>query len=61
MIHTLDWTDVALQSSEERTGLSVTVMSQCDVHVKKKKVILHTIYTRTQNNAHVDFKSICDK
>lgn len=49
MIHTLDWTDVALQSSEERTGLSVTVMSQCDVHVKKKKSDpSHHLHTHTK-------------
>ena len=37
IIHTLDWTDVALQSSEERAGLSITVMSQFDIHAEKNK------------------------
>lgn len=35
--HTLDWTDMALQSGEERTGLSMTVMSQFDIHAEKNK------------------------
>ena len=28
---------MALQSSEERTGLSMTVMSQFDIHAEKNK------------------------
>ena len=37
IIHTLDQTDMALQSSEERTGLTMTGMSQLDIHAEKNK------------------------
>lgn len=45
--HTLDWTDMALQSSEERTGLSMTVMSQFDIHAEKNKNGSFTPFTHT--------------